>query len=105
MYIPETDHGAVLSEIHRALKPGGELLIWDTAMPGCHGGGSGAGRKWFLLPLTIELPGAQRVDTGYGVLNRRQNAETYAAAARKLGFLVVSTEEGEYVFFLRLRRE
>ncbi len=101
MYISQADQATVFAETHRVLKPGGEFLLWDVAMPDV----SECGKRYFMIPLTFELPGGRSVRTGYGVPAKRQSLEGFAAMGAHAGFEVIEqVTQPPYVVFLRLRR-
>ena len=100
MYIAPADHAKVLQEIHRVLRPGGRLLIWDVVFPRKTDPGQAA----VLYPLHIQLP-AKTINTGYGVrIAEGQGAEHFAELARTAGFEVVTRQDEAGWFHLELKR-
>ena len=100
MYIAPADHAKVLQEIHRVLRPGGRLLIWDVVFPRKTDPGQAA----VFYPLHIQLP-AKTINTGYGVrIAEGQGAEHFVELARTAGFEVVTRQDEAGWFHLELKR-
>ncbi len=100
MYIDPADHAKVLAEIHRVLKPGGRLLVWDVTFPEkrdpAHTG--------IVFPVHAKLP-AKEINTGYGVhFHEGQGADHLVALAQTAGFKVISRKNEAGWFFLELEK-
>jgi ubiquinone/menaquinone biosynthesis C-methylase UbiE len=101
MYIPAADHGQVLRELHRVLKPGGLLRFWEAHLP------QRADREEEIVAfrLTVQIPG-HRVQTGYGAHwpDRELDVAHYEDLARRVGFEVVQREQSGGTFYLELAK-
>jgi ubiquinone/menaquinone biosynthesis C-methylase UbiE len=99
MYIASSDHQKVFEELHRVLKPGGRLLIWDVFFPAL----IDKTKTRALFFFKFILPDRE-IRTGYGV--RRPEGEQglahFMELAKKTGFQIVSHEEKDRWFFLEV---
>ncbi len=101
MYIAADDHAKVFQELHRVLRPGGRLLIWDPVFPPQK---TDPGQQNILYPLHITLP-EKEINTGYGVrIAEGQGAAHFLELAEASGFEVISRKDEAGWFHLELRK-
>ena len=103
MYINPADHPKVLAEIHRVLRPGGRLLVWDVIFPKR----TDPRQTSVVYPVHITLPGGEEVNTGYGVrLGDREGrgAAEFLDLATAAGFEVVTRQDNKGWYFVELKK-
>ncbi len=101
MYMPDKDLETVMSELWRVLKPGGELLIWDTIVKVPP---EEKDKKYFLVTMNVHFPDDSEIEAGYGYFLKDQTTETFLVPAQKVGFKVLEKKENDYTFFLQLQK-
>ncbi len=95
------DQLQVFQEIHRVLKPGGSLYIWDLVISG-H---PATAPDIYIVPLWIRVAGDE-IRTGYG--NRwkadDRSSSYYLALAEETGFRQVKMESDRHIMHLVLEK-
>lgn len=100
MYIMPPDHAKVFAELHRVLRPGGRVLIWDPTFPDK----AAPDKPKIMYPLHVRLPGKE-LNTGYGVgIREGQGADHFVELAKAAGFEVVTRKDEKGWFFLELKK-
>ena len=101
MYIPEDAFEGILKEVWRVMKPGGELLVWDSIfkIPP-----EDREKKAAVIPLKIYLPDGRENQTGYGGPLRDLDESSILTPATKIGFVVLDKKIDEFTYHLRLQK-
>jgi len=101
MYMPWESVEKTLSEIHRVLRPGGQLLIWDAVVQPP----AGTDKKAFLAHVSVTFPDGSIVHTGYGAHLRTQAPEDFTSKCRPLFDVQDLTINGSGLFMRCLRKQ
>jgi SAM-dependent methyltransferase len=100
MYIMPADHAKVFAELHRVLRPGGRLLVWDPVFPDK----AAPEKPKIMYPLHVRLPGKE-INTGYGVgIREGQGADHFVELAKAAGFELISRKDETGWFQLEFRK-
>ena len=104
MYISPADHAKVLAEIHRVLRPGGRLLVWDAVFPEK---ATDPSQIYVIYTLRITLPGGKAVNTGYGVKlagREGRGAAEFLEPAKAAGFEVLQRKDEKGWYFVEMKK-
>ncbi|MFX1487165.1 MAG: class I SAM-dependent methyltransferase [Promethearchaeota archaeon] len=100
MYMMPSDHGKVLQEIHRVLKPNGDFFLWDLTIPKRFDGK----KDIFGIKLKVKIKD-KMISTGYGTRwNKEQDIEYFKAKTANSGFEVLESISEKEIFHLRCRK-
>ncbi len=100
MYIMPADHAKVFAELHRVLRPGARLLVWDPVFPDK----AAPEKPKIMYPLHVRLPGKE-INTGYGVgIREGQGADHFVELAKAAGFELVTRKNESGWFHLEFRK-
>lgn len=100
MYMMPSDHGKVLQEIHRVLKPNGDFFLWDLTIPKRFD----EKKDIFGIKLKVKIKD-KMISTGYGTRwNKEQDIEYFKAKTANSGFEVLESISEKEIFHLRCRK-
>jgi ubiquinone/menaquinone biosynthesis C-methylase UbiE len=101
MYIASEDHQKVFEELHRVIRTGGRLLIWDVIFPEK----VNEKQTMALFFFKFILP-EKEIGTGYGVRRpeEKRGSAHFLELAKKTGFQIVSHKEKDQWFFLEFKK-
>jgi ubiquinone/menaquinone biosynthesis C-methylase UbiE len=103
MYIKsEQDQLKIFQEIHRVLKPGGVIHIWDIDIFDL----PETDKDVYVLNLVYKIRGKSK-ETGYGMpkLEKPRGLQYYLDMAKKTGFKEKNSELIEHTFYSQLVKE
>ena len=100
MYIPLNDHKKIFKEIHRVLKPKGELFLWDLVIPER----KKVEKEIYLILLKVKIDEIT-IDSGYGTKwEKQQDAYHFLKLGKDVGFEVSEQKIEEDMFFLKYKK-
>ncbi|MHA1881850.1 MAG: class I SAM-dependent methyltransferase [Candidatus Thorarchaeota archaeon] len=101
MYMNSDDKAEVMKEIHRVLKPGGELLLWDLVVPARFD----ESKTTYAIFLKIHLPN-KTIQTGYGCPweHQTQDASQIKDIALTSGLEIIEENVEEHKFYFRFKK-
>ncbi|MHA2180415.1 MAG: class I SAM-dependent methyltransferase [Promethearchaeota archaeon] len=100
MYIPLNDHEKVFNEIHRVLKPNGELFLWDFIIPK----EKFNEKKENIILLKVKID-EKIIDTGYGTKwEKERDVLHFISLGKDVGFEVLEQKIEENMFFLKYKK-
>lgn len=101
MYIENSEHRKVFSEVYRVLKKNGEFILWDSTIAKYDGGI----KDIFVIELQISTP-VKEIKTGYGVSRKekKQNMEYFIKLGESIGFKVIKEEKDDQIFKIVFRK-
>ena len=100
MYMTESTQKTVIGEIHRVLKPDGELWIWDATIP------EHAEAEVFVAQLNVQITDDEAATPGYGVgWTGSQSIDSIKQMCIDKGFVIIETSRVSQSFVLRVRKE
>ena len=103
MYIRKDKWKQLFAELYRVLRPGANLLVWDTIIPAK----PVDGEKFLLVPTSVQLSPEHILKPCYGVVweGRQATAQDYLETATDQGFSVNELKEygmGFHISFTKL---
>jgi len=97
MYMDESEIGELLKEAYRVLKAGGELWVWDIAIP------PKTDADIFIAQVNVRVSGGSEISAGYGVRRTRaQSADTIRGLCENAGFVLRAEHHFDQAFMLRM---
>ncbi len=101
MYMQMPDHLHVFKEMHRVLKPNGELFLWDLTIPDK----PETDKKFYAIKLEIDI-GDKKISTGYGTKwGKKFNLEHYIDLGKKVGFDITERQVNGETFFIKFKKD
>jgi ubiquinone/menaquinone biosynthesis C-methylase UbiE len=101
MYMKPADQERAARELHRVIRPGGRLLVWDVLLPARFD----PVQDIAVFPLDITFLG-RTVSTGYGTFfpATAHDLDYYVGVLERAGFTIAARRTTERTFFLEARK-
>ena len=100
MYVPMENRKEIFEEIHRVLKKGGELVLWDMTIPKKED----SDKEFYGAKVKVII-GDKEIDTGYGThWNKEQDLKYFIELGKNVGFEVSSKQEEDKKIFIRFHK-